>query len=349
MPEATDIVDDNTNLLRILLYGPSKCRKTTWALKAVEAGFNLVFLRGEDNLQVIRQIPRNLLHKIKIIDIREPLGGASLCYFMTEFLSAKDFVWNETTKTKYISGIAAEADGNYVQVRPRLLGPNDILVLDTWTAYVQSMDRQFAGINHINLADAAKKDWEGYGWTGRLADWSISQLKALPCHVLVVAHQQTYEKKSSIRDGKGGWLTHTEWTRIQPVSTSSASSQRLAKDFTDVFLFYLVGEQVKIETGPKQDRDGGSTNVPPGTHNWEKFQFLDLFTTSGIRKPDPEADCKAVKFARTPKDFNVSSIPATNTPLQGNAAPAKFNQPIAAKPGPLNLTSLMAGNNGERA
>ncbi len=345
MPELEELFTANTELLRILGYGPAKHKKTWWAIQAVKAGFHVVFIRMEDNLPMaaLQMLTPEEVKRFHIIDVREPLGSNAACVFMTRFLKNEPFIWNETTKQSVVAGFKYDP-ANYVRIDQKLLNANCIVIVDTLTRIVKSLNKKYATDQGIDLAAAQKKEWDGYGWTGRLMDWMIDQLKALPCHVLVVAHEEVWEKKSSTRGSDGQLTTVVEATRIQPVSTSRNAAMRLAAEFTDVFNFDMIGEQIKILTGPQQNRDGGGTHIKPGTYNFDDLPFTKFFAGSGVRAPDPTAPFTALQYGNDPSKFQsagASQAAPTNTALDGNAAPINVvvNKPPQSKPN--SLASLM--------
>ncbi len=341
MPEATAALQSPEALIRCLIYGPAKVRKTLWSLMAAAQGFNVVLLQGEDNLP-LNLLPAAALERIKILDFRDELNDAVFCKAVYRLLKGEEFVWDEQSKTTVQPFTKLDPAHSYAVIDPSKLTHNDVLVVDTWTALTQSMLLEFAHDNKIDVLndiDGEQFDkFKGYAWFQRMADLYMIHLRQLPCHVIVVAHQQVYEKKIVKKNSRDRWETQVEWTRIQPRSTSSAQGPQMAKEFTDVLYFSLVGETTKISTGPSADRDGGAINLPPQTSNWDTLPFIQLIKGGGLLQPLPETKCSGVNFLNYEQVLSwregnsLKANPAVSTtvvPLDGKAPPVQVQIPGA--------------------
>jgi len=276
MATASELLANGNMLLRILAYGPAKSKKTWWALNAAQAGFNVILLDGDDGWQIASQQPAAALERISIWQIKDQMKTPMFAPVLARLLKNSNIVWDESVHKLE----SLRPNENCVKLDLDKLDSNCILVMDSWTALVNSMIMQFARENSIDLTEADKNEWEFYGWAGRLTTWMLNKLKSLKCHVIVVAHSTVYEKKT----GKGK-SAKTEWARRQPISTSGPAAMQMADKFSDVLFFHVHGSAFKIDTSGADDKDGGSRVIPPKDYQWNELQFVDICKAAGIRLP----------------------------------------------------------------
>ncbi len=275
-------------LLRELLYGPPKTKKTWWACKAAEAGFNVILLDCDDGAHILSQIAPEARHRIANINIVDTLTDPVACKFTTLALAGRIFLWDEQDKDRVIMPANRNMEHSFYYINANKLTRNDILVVDSWTKLVKSLAWRWYKENGIDITSgeqAKSTNWDGYRWSGEMASWMVRQLKALPCHVMVIGHKSVYEKyKNEVINGKK--VSSVEWQRTQIVSTSGPHGMTIASDFSDILQFYLVGSIFKIDTTPYADADGGSRLIPPKVWRWEELQFVDICNMVGIPVPD---------------------------------------------------------------
>ena len=268
---------------RLLIYGPQKARKTWWAATAAEAGFNVLLLDCDDGWQIIKQLSPEAQSRIYVIDIVDKPNANIASIFAAAFLRQKPFYWREEEKKLAVLRDDKEAE-DAIYIDTAKLDGNTVVVLDSWTELVNSLNLQFAKENGIDLADASKPEWEGYRWTGALATWMLGKLKTLPCHIALVGHQTVYEK---IRQEKKQQIV--EWSREQLVSTSGKHAMTIGQKFSDILQFKVLNEtNVRIDTGAGKDKEGGSRIIPPKVYRWEDLQFKDYCNLAGITLPPPD-------------------------------------------------------------
>jgi hypothetical protein len=290
MPPA-NVIKPEERLLRTLVYGLPKTRKTAWSLRCASAGFNVIYLEGDDQGGLaINQIPAKDHHRVQIIPLAMTNDRTVFAPFMAQFLRPNaTFTWDEQAKQSKAFG-HDPTHGHY-RIAPKLLTPNDVLVIDGWKALSESSMFQFAQENEIDLSDAEKVDWDGYNYQGNFLNWVLARLHSLECHVIVIGHATIYEKWDR-RDKKNPTLIEQ---RIQLVSSSGPHAKKLASEFTDVLYFTRISsETVKIDTGGDKDRDGGSRLFPPAKYDWNDFGPEKFFEKLAW-KPTGEP-CKAVQW-----------------------------------------------------
>lgn len=277
--------------VRLMLYGREKTRKTMWALSAAALDLNVLLIDGDDGAHIASQFPSKLMQRvahIRCVDTPEEFIFAKL---VTHMVTGKPFAFQEATG-RLTSKVGASGEWFQCDGLDKL-SRNDVLVIDSWTALTASMKLQYSQTNGIDLADAAKTEWPGYGWMQNLTDHILNCLHHLPCHIIVIAHEQQYEKYKGT--GKERVL---DWQRTQPLGASGNTSGRLGKHFSDIFRF--VGKSTKstsIEAFGKSDQVGGSRYFPPekftyegpgapsGAENWDFSQYAKVAGIKGNGAP----------------------------------------------------------------
>jgi hypothetical protein len=161
----------DNQLARILIYGAAKTKKTWWTGTAAEAGFNVLMLDGEGGIGILKNLSEAARKRVTVLDIQDSATQAKMAIFMSRFCKMKKFWWNEEKKLP----IGRPTEG-YSVIDLSVLTPNDVVVLDSYTALVWSLAYRYATENSIDLSDAAKQEWEGYGWSGNLSTWMLHQL-----------------------------------------------------------------------------------------------------------------------------------------------------------------------------
>jgi len=262
--------------LRALVYGLGKSKKTWWVGTAAEAGFDVLLFDADKGAKILRQLTPAAQERIHVINCGDHPTRAVAAQAVAVAFRRFFFYWNPATSRASLY----PTQGSY---RYDLGGdnPNLVVALDSWTALCRSLVMQYSQENKIDLADAAKPEWDGYGFVGRLASWILGQLKAGQFHSVVVAHETTYEKYKGT--GRTRRLVNS---RIQPVSTSNPHGQTLAKEFDDVLRLYKEGSTFYIDTDGNKDKDAGSRCLPPAVHKWDDAQFWQVCDMGGIPRPD---------------------------------------------------------------
>ncbi len=283
-------LDANDMLLRVLAYGNAKTKKTWWAGKAAEAGYNVLLLDGDNGWHILKQIDPAAQKRIQVVNMFDERGRPVFAAAMARFLKDGKLIWDE--KQKKSEKLRPNADCIHIDLAQ--FDSNCVVIMDSWTAYVTSLLLQYAKENVIDLSVAEEGDdkWGYYRWAGAIATWTATQLCALKCHVVVIAHTDIYEKRS--KDGK-----NIEWQKRQIKSTSGPHAMQLPSKFSDILYFYQHKTAWKISTRGDQEADGGSRLIAPGEYNWDALQFVDLVKASGMSLPP--ADNPLLDYGPTEK------------------------------------------------
>ena len=279
MPSATDYFASPSNLLRLFIYGHGKSKKTWWACAAAEAGFNVLLIDTDRGAKIVQQLSPAALERIHIIPCSDRGKQAVAYEFLSTFIRNFDCFFNAVR-----GGVKQTSMPDSTRYLFRDLEPGTVVVLDSWSALCRSLATHYCNTHKIDPANAEKTEWEGYRWVGTMATWIIESLKSLPCHLVVIGHQTTYEKyRGSGRDRK------LISTREQPLSTSNPHGQTLDMHFDEVYSFSVRGSNYYISTAGDTNKAGGSRTMAPKDYAWDALPFSTLCKAQGIPLPGPKA------------------------------------------------------------
>ena len=284
---------------RLLFYGAPKTGKTWLASKAAEVGFNVIILDGDDGHQIISNMDMKHRAKIGVISLTDTPQESNFHNFIIQMSRGKLFAWSETEKRIVFAKDKGQFKPNstHVVFNPSGLTLNDVLVIDSWSAFVRSMELYYKLSNNIKILEALKKEWDDYHWAKRLINEVMHFIHALPCHVVIIGHEHQHD----IYQGKGK-SREVVGSRIQPLSYSGPQGKQLAKEFSDILYFYFNRQsQAEITTSPAVGRDGGSRVLPPQNYLWKDFTWEILFNSSnGIyqlpKNPSENFDSNGIEF-----------------------------------------------------
>ena len=340
-------VGANNMLLRVLAYGQAKTRKTWWAYNAVRANFNVIALDGDIGYHIGMQIPEEYRHRLQILNVNDTADIPIFARFMAQAFSTsankRAFIWDEQSSTNVTTSKMQDAHSHY-QINFSKLGSGDILVVDSWTKLCISLMWQYSNEQNISFEDAKKVEWDGYGWAGRAATFFLQQLVALPCHLIVIAHEDVYEKRKTTIGVNGKAVQTVEWSRIQPKSVSGPHAMSMGRAFSDIYHFQRAGSMNRIDTSGSRDRDGGSRIIQPKVFNWDELQFDAVCKVANITLPlannPPPVGC--IWFAPSEKPIDdtppvVKQVLNSSTQITAivptGSAPVKASSLFAMKKG----------------
>lgn len=336
MPPFNEKLVEGQSKLRLFLYGAEKTKKTWWTAGAAQAGFNLIYLMCDDQGDIIfRMQPPEVQKRIYSIDIVDRFDVDNAANFMVPFLSGKEFIYNEIEKKLVVGASGINPEHGHYRMNANLLTPNDVLVIDSWTKLVKSLNLRYNRKNQIDITDpdANKDNWGGFRYAGETLDFFLNKLASLNCHVIVIGHSHVYEKY----EGKGA-KRELQWSKIVPVSSSGPHAFKIGAHFTDILYFYVRGSMYRIDSSGDQDRVGGARSIEPKVWDWDKLQFSDLIEKLHIPKPTNAPPPEAAKYypPGMEVEFGKSSS-AGNKPLIGGKIAT--NAEVSAK-GPGGLLKL---------
>lgn len=340
MPVLNNHNTKKTEFLRVLMYGPSHTKKTWWAGAAAEAGFNVLMLNGDGNFQVLYNLTEAAQARVRLINCKDGMKQPTFCHTIARLLNTTNtVVWDDVNNRVVNNFKNIDKEHGHFVLDVKKLTSNDVFVVDAWTSLCGSMLVDFANTHNIDLSDAAKQEWDGYGHNGRQATWVLDQLKALPCHVIVVAHEAVWEKR---RGGKGPDKNDVLATRLQIVSTSANHAKIVPSKFTDCLHTELVGvNQLSIDGRPHGDQEGGS-RVKAEIKTWDLYQFKDLVIAAHLDMPNGDEEMPGCVYY-APGDLPETTFESVfNVTLAASKGAQTSSAPKEIVPqGPLSLASLL--------
>lgn len=329
--------EQKSSLLRLLLFGDAKMRKTWFALKAAEAGYNVILCDGDDGHHIVSQIPMSARKRIAILPLVDQTseGKATPVFhdFMVRLTRGNEFAYRVETEHQLTpigasmqSQFTTSPDNYHIVVHPNKLTANDVLVIDSWTALMRSLELYYGNQNSKDFLDAKKQEWDDYSWAKRVINKILHFLHAVPCHVMIIGHTQFYEKYEG--RGKDRQLVDQN---IQPMSYSGPQGKLLAKEFSDILYFYQDKlDKFRVSSKKSFGREGGCRILPPKEYEWDNLTMQTLIDASnGVIKPPSvisevfnSEGLEILEPGILPKRFSVpSSKPALAiSPLLSNQA-----------------------------
>lgn len=297
MPRMDKPEEVKSALVKLLLIGDGKLGKTHYAACAAKAGFNIFYVDADGGATTIAnmvqrgELTKEQAARIYLIDVRDTvLGGQrdTRCVeFMNELTSSVKLRWNETEQR-----IAKFKDtGEIWEIRPSLMGPNDLLIFDSWTAYAESVMLWAGRANNVNIATASTHEMRPVYQGGALKSTEMLQIiRSLRCHVIVIAHPDEFVHTTSPEGQKAGQVRESDrivdWTKLIPKSTSKPQGLLMSKYFTDVAWLELspAGNERRVNFKARPDRVGGGHFFE--SKNTDEYSFGNLVKAIGGTLPD---------------------------------------------------------------
>lgn len=256
---------------RILAFGEPKSQKTWWALKAAEAGFNVLLIDGDAGASIARNITPDGLGRTTIVDAVDVAERPVFKIFMDLWSRDKHgFLWDCTAKAP---ALRSTPEHDFLLFDFSKLNGNDVVIIDSLKMLAWSMRYAYAIQHKIDLADAERTTWDGYGFEGNLMNFVLASMSKMSCHFIVITHSQEYDKrevpkKGAPRDQQGQVL----WSKTIPVSTSANNSFGCLSYWSDILFFKRYSEAlVMIDTGGSNDRPGGCRSLAPKAYRWNEL------------------------------------------------------------------------------
>lgn len=291
-------------LIHGMLLAEEKNGKTTWALKAAEAGFNVLVLDGDNAQQRIADLSPAAQSRVFYMDVSDNLVGdvdPRMIRTVASFFSSSTFLWNDTKQREYsrLKDQHDEDSGACLdeiwEFKPARLDYNWVVLLDAWTtlSYSAMLDKaQAEGVDIAEVERIERNIYQGVG--NRLTNIAITQQKA-PFHTIVCGHPSQYEKRKS-QDGKTVKEATkendqiVEWTKMIPKSSSNAHGYSLGKFFSDIMWIDITrtGKRELNCIKSASRTSGGNLNTkgdPDVDH-----RFADLVRKIGGVVPDGTQD-----------------------------------------------------------
>jgi hypothetical protein len=290
---------------RTFIYGPDKTKKTWWAARAAEAGYNVILIDGDDGSSIVRQLPPEAKKKILIVDVVNTKDRGVFARFIAGLMRPGNaFVWDEQGKVSITPSTKRDPNKSYVFFDLSKLTMNDVLVIDSWTALAASAMIEWAAENNVDLA-AVEKEGDMFSllnYQSRFLDYTLNQIKTFPCHVIVIGHETVYEKWQ----GKGQERKMVE-QRTQPFSSTGPHAKKIGAHFSNMLRFSKLSDLAfRIDAGGDASTAGGSRQLAPKKYDWKEITPQTIFAAVGGKSTGEE--CKGAVFIPKGSEQNLPSI-----------------------------------------
>ena len=300
MPRGDRMADSQSSpLIHAMILGDEKVGKTTWAIAAAKAGFNVLLLDGDVAGPRIAELPDDAKQRLYYMDVSDDLVGAHdprMIHTIAAFMTTPKFLWNDTQGREY-SRVRDSHDpetgaclDEIWEIYPGKLDRNWVLVIDSWTtlAYSAMLDKAMdLGVDISMIEKAEQNMYQGVG--NRLTNIAITQQKSR-CHTIVIGHPDQYEKQAN-PSGKAAKEIKMkdkiiEWTKMIPKSSSRPHGYTLGKFFSDIgWIESDKWGKRKIDFTKTSERTSGgnlNTRGDPSTDH----RFEDIVRAIGGFVPD---------------------------------------------------------------
>lgn len=333
MPRGNALTPDQV-LMKALILGDPKAGKTEWALKAAEAGFNVLYLDGDVAAQTISAVAENARERIFYLDIADKLDGGidpRMIGAVSDFMTSSRLLWNDTKQRVYSRAkdehnpeTGACLDEIW-EFRPAKLNHRWVVVIDSWTTLSYSAMLAKALSDGVDLGDVEKIERSVYQGVGNRLTNMLATIQKMPCHVIVIGHPDQYEKRKSqsgvtVKEGLKENDQIIEWTKMIPKSSSKPHGLTLGKFFSDIgwidvdkfgkrkMNFKISGERVS----------GGHLEIAADPR--AEGSFANCVKNIGGFIPAPSDDLGEGLIIHLPGEY----IPAANQakPVLGSKSPA---------------------------
>jgi adenosyl cobinamide kinase/adenosyl cobinamide phosphate guanylyltransferase len=281
-------------LIKLLLIGDGKSGKTRYAAEAAEQGFNVLYMDGDVGTPTLTQVSMDAQRRIYLLPMHDKIDMGQRDHTFADslytFFSQAKFNWNDDDCRVAKRG---DDDKNKWQILPAKMDQNCVLVIDSWTSYIESLMLKVAIECSVDLPTATQPQMRPvYAGAGARATALLQVIRAVPCHVIVIAHSDEYQHKVAPEGRRAGDVKETEmeiaWTKMIPKSTSKPHGLLLPKYFTDVaWLGLKPSGKRELRFKPDPDRVGGGhfqQDKPV-----EEYSFLNLVREIGGADPIPDS------------------------------------------------------------
>lgn len=337
MPQGHKMPTTQT-IAKLLAIGDGKVGKTHYAAEAAKAGFRVLYLDGDVGAQTIGfmvakgELTPEEASRIYLLDIGDTIAGGmrdtKFVEFMNEFTSLAKLRWNDTHQR-----IAKRNDANCEiwEIQPALMGPNDLIVLDSWTGYAESVMLWCGRANGVDIANASTHEMRPVYQGGGLKTTELLQIiRSSPTNWIVLSHPDEFTHTTKPEGTKAGSINEknltVDWTKMIPKSTSKPQGLQMPKYFTDVAWLELspAGNERRLNFKPKNDRVGGGHFSD--SKSTKDYSFVNLVKAIGGKDPDPNATMPWLKIItveeqQTEADSKVldgtKATPIQSSGLQG--------------------------------
>jgi hypothetical protein len=286
MGKGTDVTFTN---MTFMLYGMPKLRKTTWALRAAEFGFNVHLFNGDKGEKAILQVKEEARKRINVINCYDTELRPIFSEFLIRFTKNERIIWNDSINriVPQFDNVMDKAAAHF-ELWLENMNSNDVIVVDSLKALIYSTIWQVYNDNNKDIAKFQDKpDWDMFHFNMAYLNTFLTRLRSSKAHLIVISHEEINEIKEPGFDDKGKPIrVPTGEVRKQPLSSSRSHGNTLSGYFDNTLYFDLIGSNVFVDTIPNDERQAGS-RVHYGREQWDKLQFDRFAKICGfVGKPD---------------------------------------------------------------
>jgi hypothetical protein len=276
--------DPNQDPARVLVYGTPKTRKTWWASTAAET-HNVYLLNGDRNTGILRNLPEAMQENVHLIPVALNPSPTSSTFlkFLTLMFEKQDFIYDYETDNE-IPLAKVKDNETYLACNLSLLSKRDVLLLDGWTAIVKDVASEYMIDHNINAwagsmqSNKNNNKYSYFAYSGLVLDNVLQGVNKLPCHVIMTAHQDEYE-----RDVKENGISKKK-TITQILSSSGNQAAKIPAVLGDVLWFKHSKDATKtiIDSRPDNDRAGGGARLRPATFEFPEWTWKDYCKEANV-------------------------------------------------------------------
>lgn len=326
---------------KYLILADPKAGKTTWAVEAATAGFNVLLMDGDVAVQAIAQLPAEAKKRIFYMDVSDRLDDgidARMICLLSEFFTSSRFLWNDTKQETYSrsSDSHDEETGAALdeiwEFRPSRFDQRWVIVLDSWTTLSYSGMLAKAEDTGVDLADIEKADMSLYaGVSNRLTNM-LATIQKARCHFIVIGHPSQFEKTKSPANTRAGDVKAkdriVEWTKMVPKSSSNPHGLTMGKYFSDIgWIDVSATGKRELNFAVTNQRVSGGHLVGKGDPKTD-FSFANCVKNIGGTLPDKSdtslGDGLTIHEPGTyiPATVAAKKSPLSKTPASESLAPS---------------------------
>lgn len=305
-------------IIKLLVFGDPKTRKTSWvgeACNQVLSGRRVFYLDCDHGGQILtKSLKREVLDRVTYINLSDQPDYNTIIQFITRFF-IRSLFWYDTATgmcfdTLGIDAKKAQANGTLVEVDSRNLDPKDIVIMDSLTAYCNSMFNQanrsykYEPLEYASGKDL-KKDTQSYYQTlSREFGIFTNTIHNLPCSLLMISHTKNVRKF----DGKGDLM----WEKTYPFATTTNASELLASYFNEVLYMELRGTSHYVNAQSSTSLIGvGGRVIEPKQYTYNELSIGKVLELYGFKTVEPYGDDRPV--ARLMEQPKVTPTAFTTT------------------------------------
>lgn len=300
--------------VHVLLIGDAKAGKTHWAAEAAKAGFNLIWLSADNSMQTLKQFDQKVLDRIDLLDVMDSLSSTHFVGTIWDMVTTPVYRWNDTKK-RAVQFTDNFDESEILEFRLAEPDPNTVLVIDSYTSLAISAGTEAANRLGVSLPEIDKADLSIYAAARNKLTGILQCLQKLPCHCIVIAHPDEYQKIKKPVGIKTGEMRMKdqviEWTKEIPMSFSKPHGAIMGKYFTDVLWIEQtqVGQQRMVDGRPNPSKIVGSAFS--GRKKSDEYSFANLVKLVAGYTPTGES----------PKNLTVYGVGEWRPPSRGKDLP----------------------------